>query len=316
MIAKPMQVLFDAMHHGKYEFTDFIQGDIERNYAVVTMDDRVVYQPNKKLRAYHRFIAAFICNYLDINERVVHSYRKGFSTLTAISAHAKNRAFFHADIDNFFASITRDLVKSTLVDRSAHIPITDFHKHVDRILALVTADNSLPVGFATSPSISNSCLTGFDHALELRCSHSELTYTRYADDIVISGGSREALLGVKAMVEELLGQHFGRRLTLNTQKSKLVTIGRKIKLLGIVILPSGRVTIDRELKARIEVLVHFYVKDREKFLSLVDNDLKGGVGKLSGYINHVNSIDKIYLNKLRKKFGSTVIDSFMHRSAT
>ena len=221
------------MHQGKYDFDDFMHGEIEPNYEVVTLRDRVVYHPNNKLRAYHKFINTFICNYLELNERIVHSYRKGFSALTAVSAHAKSRAYFQTDIDNFFASITRTLVSSTLANRSMHVPVTDFHDHIDRIVSPVTAANSLPIGFATSPSISNSCLSGFDHDLELHCQSTGLTYTRYSDDIVISGGSRERLLSINAIVADLLERHFSGTLTLNAQKSKLTTIGRKIKLLGM-----------------------------------------------------------------------------------
>lgn len=313
---KTLKTLFDAMHHGKYDFADFMHADIEPNYEVVALKNRVVYQPNKKLRAYHKFINTFICNYLEINDRICHSYRKGFSALTAVSAHAKNRAFFQTDINNFFASISRGLVSATLANRSMRVPVADFHDHIDRIVNLVTAGNSLPIGFATSPSISNSCLTGFDNDLESHCHNITLTYTRYSDDIVISGRSRDDLLSINATVADLLERHFSGTLALNIQKSKLTTIGRKIKILGMVILPSGRVTLDRELKSRIEVLIHFYVTDREKFLRLVDNDLKGGIEQLSGYINHVNAIDKTYLDKLQTKFGAAVIDSFAHKSAT
>jgi len=34
------------------------------------------------------------------------------------------------------------------------------------------------------------------------------------------------------------------------------------------------VSVDRELKKRIEVLLHFYLRNREKFLDVVKNDLK------------------------------------------
>jgi RNA-directed DNA polymerase len=33
-------------------------------------------------------------------------------------------------------------------------------------------------------------------------------------------------------------------------------------------------------------------------------------------VNYINAADQMYLEKLRRKFGSTVVDSFLHRSAT
>ena len=138
----------------------------------------------------------------------------------------------------------------------------------------------------------------------------------YADDIVISAESRESLADVSSTLKEMLLRHFSGKLALNPAKSKLTTVGRKVKVLGMVVLPSGQVTVDMELKKRIEVLLHFYVRNREKFLNVVGHDMKAGIEQLSGYVNYVNTADAAYLEKLRKKFGSTVIDSFLHRSAT
>lgn len=317
MMTKPLQVLFDAMYHGKYEFGDFLHGDVAASYdSVVIKNNRKIYRPNKKLKAYHAFLNTFLCEHLDLNDRVVYSYRKGINPHQAVGAHALGRAFFQTDIVNFFGSIDRDMVRSTIIDRGIRIPIADVQAHLERILDLTTVDGRLPVGFSTSPLISNACLTGFDDELEAHCLRAGLTYTRYADDVVISAQSREVLKDVGSTVSELLTRHSKGKLLLNPSKSKLTTVGRKVKVLGMIITPSGQVTVDMELKKRIEVLLHFYIRNREKFLDAVQNDMKAGVEQLGGYVNYINAADKPYLEKLRKKYGTTVIDSFLHRSAT
>jgi RNA-directed DNA polymerase len=316
MTTKPVQVLFEAMYHGKYEFSDFLRGDVAANYDSILIKDRRIYRPNKKLKAYHSFLNTFMCEHLDLNGRVVYSYRKGINPHQAVNAHALNRAFFQTDIMNFFGSIDRETVRSAIIDRGSRIPIADLHAHLERILDLTTVNGTLPVGFSTSPLISNACLTGFDNDLEEHCREAGLTYTRYADDIVLSAQSREALKDVGSIVRELLIRHLGEKIRLNSSKSKLTTIGRKVKVLGMVITPSGQVTVDMELKKRIEVLLYFYTRNREKFLDAVHHDMKAGVEQLGGYVNYINAADKPYLEKLRKKYGSTVIDSFLHRSAT
>jgi RNA-directed DNA polymerase len=316
MTTKPIQVLFEAMYHGKYEFGDFLRGDVAANYDSILIKDRRIYRPNKKLKAYHSFLNTFMCEHLDLNGRVVYSYRKGINPHQSVAAHALNRAFFQTDIMNFFGSIDREMVRSAIIDRGVRIPIADLHAHLERILDLTTVNGTLPVGFSTSPLISNACLTGFDNDLEEHCREAGLTYTRYADDIVLSAQNREALKDVGSLVREFLVRHLGEKIRLNSSKSKLTTIGRKVKVLGMVITPSGQVTVDMELKKRIEVLLHFYTRNREKFLDAVHHDMKAGVEQLGGYVNYINAADKPYLEKLRKKYGSTVIDSFLHRSAT
>ena len=315
MQPKPLQVIFNAMHHGKYEFEDFLHADITSSYTQIRVGHRTVYRLDKKLKAYLVFLNTFVFEYLAVNKRVVYSYRKGVNPHEVAIPHAHSRAFLQIDIEDFFGSIDRTLAQSTILSQKDIVPISDMDFYIQRILDLTTVDDTLPVGFPTSPTISNVCLTPFDNDLETHCHGSGLVYTRYADDIVISGQNRESLHSVESKLNELLENHFHGNLRLNCAKRKLTAVGRKTRILGMVILPNGRVTIDMELKKRVEVLLHFYVRSREKFLDMSDGDLEAGIEKLSGYINYINSADKPYLQKLKRKFGSTVIDSFLHRSA-
>ena len=120
---------------------------------------------------------------------------------------------------------------------------------------------------------------------------------------------------VEQKLSKLLAYHFDGNMRLNQEKRKLTTVGRKTKMLGMVILPNGQVTIDMEIKKKVEVLLYFFIHRRDKFLDLSDGDLDAGVKKLSGYINYINTADGPYLEKLKRKFGITVIDSFLHRTA-
>ena len=315
MQRKTLRILFDAVHHGKYEFNDFLRRNIANSYTTASLGKRTLYRPDKTLKAYLVFLNSFLFEHLAVNERVVYSYRKGVNPHEVAFAHAQNRAFFHADIEDFFGSIDRDLVRKTILTGEEKVPISDLDSHTERILDLTTINGVLPVGFPTSPLISNVCLTPFDANLEDFCRISNLVYTRYADDIVISGPTRESLRGVEEKLDELLAHHSSGNLKVNEEKRKLTSVGRKTRILGMVVLPNGRVTIDMKLKKRIEVLLHYYIRDREIFLDMSDGDYKGGIQKLGGYINYINSADKPYLEKLKRKFGATVVDSFLHRSA-
>lgn len=82
----------------------------------------------------------------------------------------------------------------------------------------------------------------------------------------------------------------------------------------MVLLPNGTVSVDASVKNEIEVLIHFYLRDRNKFSDRVDGDPRKAEARLSGLLNYVNTIDQAYLDKLRKKFGVAVVDYFLHRS--
>ena len=314
MQSKPLELLFDAVHHGKHDFEDFLNGDLTPRYSPVQIGRRTLYRPDKTLKAYLTFLNTFVFEHLLLNDRVVYSYRKGVNPHKAVHVHASNRAFFQTDIEDFFASINRTIVKDTVTLQLDRIPISDFPKYTERILDLTTIHDVLPVGFPTSPLISNACLTPFDDDLESYCASSALTYTRYADDMVISGKSRDDLRDIEPKLNELLAHHFSGLLRFNRAKQKLTTIGRKTKILGMMILPNGQVTIDIELKKKTEVLLHFYVRNRVSFIDISEGDFDVGVQKLSGYIAYINTADQPYLEKLRRKFGAAVVDSFLHRS--
>jgi RNA-directed DNA polymerase len=83
-----------------------------------------------------------------------------------------------------------------------------------------------------------------------------------------------------------------------------------------VILPTGQVTIDREVKQRLEVLLHFYSRDVPTFVKIANSDYAGAVSKVSGLLNYVNANDQYYLEKLRRKFGATIVDSFIHKTVS
>lgn len=91
MSTKTLHFLFDAMHHGKYDFEDFLHGAVDRNYDPIAVKGKSGYRPNKKLRAYHIFLNTFLCEYLAVNSRVVYSYRKGVNPHQTVLPHARSR---------------------------------------------------------------------------------------------------------------------------------------------------------------------------------------------------------------------------------
>lgn len=321
MNKKPLKDLFEAMYHGKYSFEDFIGCDISAEYSAFTIQERnksrLIYKTTKKLKTFHSFLSLFIFEHLKINPRVVFSYRKGFNAFDAVSKHSESKFFFQTDIANFFPSLTTPIVRNTILSSIELSPATDALNYFNRIVELVTIDGCLPQGFSTSPILSNACLTDFDNKLESYCLAHNLIYTRYSDDIIISSQDNQSLSDADNIVRKFLHETFENQLLLNPLKSKLTRKGSKVKLLGLVILPTGKVTVDLKIKNRIETLLHYYKTDISKFLELdgVERDMAIGTDLIFGLLNYVNTVDKSYLEKLRKKFGVTTIDMFFRRPA-
>ncbi|NYT36340.1 RNA-directed DNA polymerase [Allopusillimonas soli] len=322
MTKQPLQKLFDAMYHGKFSFHDFLHSPVEQNYEIVggsTSGSRTLFKPKENLKTYHRFLNLFLFELLPINERVVFSYRKGFSAVNAVQKHTQSKYFFQTDIKAFFGSIDRLLTQKTILAGHEYCPIEDLHEHIDRIVDLVCVGDSIPVGLPASAPLSNAVLVNFDNEIERICKQQGLIYSRYADDIIISGQKHESLLGLKMLVQEKLHQFSSEKFFIHHGKTRFFQVGGKVKILGIMILPTGIISVDTKKKNDLEVLIHFYLNDRGRFKDMVNKTKKRSgadeelseddyIAYLSGNINYVDSIDPAYTDKLRRKFGSTTID--------
>lgn len=317
MTPQPLHKLFDAMFHGKYRFDDFLALSPEENYTSVHWKTRTIYKASRTLKDFHTFLSSFVLEHLPSDTSVSFAYRKGVALMQAVEPHAKSRAFFQADLERFFDSITAPLIRKVLTENQT--PAADLQEHLEHVLTLLTVDSKLPIGYSTSPLLSNACLLPFDQRLAQVSLERGWIYTRYADDIMLSTQHRTELSEAKTVIEECLAAELGDGFNLNPAKSKLTTIGRKVKLLGLVILPTGHITIDRAVRSRIESQIHFYLSDRARLAGIFecehDEGMEEGLERLSGLISYANAADPAYLEKLRRKFGATVIDSFLHRSA-
>ena len=314
MITKPLSTLFDAMHHHKFSFEDFKHLCVSDNYEQVGWRDRVIYRPSKTLKGMHSFLNSFVLEYLPFNERVSFAYRKGATLRDAVLPHAHSKAFYQTDVEKFFDSITAQMVRQTLQEAST--PAEDLRDHIDRIVALTTVDDKLAIGFSTSPLLSNACMRNFDDTLEKTCINRAWNYSRYADDILISCSDLKSLEGVEDEVSSTLTTTLGLGFRLNKAKSRTTTVGRRVKMLGMTILPSGRITVAKDLREKVETQLHFYSSNRDRLIKIYNGDLESGLQRLSGYVSYIHAADPLYLGKLRNKFGGTVIDSFLHRSAS
>lgn len=313
-----LEALFNAMYHGKRSFADFARAPVDENSSRKSFNRsgkiRELLIPNDKLKGCHEFLRLFLLDFLPLNERVVFSYRKGVSAYDAVIRHAKSKSFFVCDIADFFPSLRRSRIKSTLVTARVCCPIEDLDDWMERIVDLVCVDDSLPIGFSTSPSISNAALLPFDEVLQAHCESRDLIITRYSDDIIVSGKNFTALEGIEASVVTHLQDAMQGELTLRSGKSKFLHSGVKVKLLGMVLLPNGAVSVDAAVKEEVEVLIHFYLRDMSKFSARLEGNQHKAEARLSGLLNYVNTVDQRYLDKLRKKFGAAVVDFFLHRS--
>lgn len=315
MNKRPLDQLFFATFRGNLDFSEFASLNVSQAYSKIEFEGRAVFSPGKTLKHYLSFLSRVLFDRLPVEKDVVYSYRKGVNVVNAVEKHADNKFFFQSDIENFFGNITKEIIKKTILSAIDQCPIADIETWIERILDLVTIEGALPPGYPTSPAISNACLLSFDKRLFAWCNEHSLIYTRYADDIIVSGTDDTWMNSLSSKVTELLNEELNNSIKLNPQKTKIIRPGEKIKILGIAILPNGKVSVDGKLKKRTETAMHLLLKDKKMFQSFFkEADLDKALKKFSGQLNYINTVDPSFLDKLRKKYGTATVDKIIHIS--
>jgi RNA-directed DNA polymerase len=140
---------------------------------------RIVYDVDNDLRRIHRTIALGLRPLLASLPEDVQGFRQGHSILSNAARHCERPVVVTADLQDFFGTIT--LADCVTCFEKAGSP-----RQVAILLArLCTLGNSLPQGSRASPAIANLVATRLDVALHE--AFPDVTYTRYADDLSLSG---------------------------------------------------------------------------------------------------------------------------------
>lgn len=110
-----------------------------------------------------------------------HGFVKGRSTRSAAARHAGAQVVLVVDLSDFYGQITWNRVSDELR--------RDFSEDVcSFIRGVCFVDDALPLGFRTSPILSNRAFWATDVLLEALSQQAGVVYTRWVDDLVFSGG--------------------------------------------------------------------------------------------------------------------------------
>ena len=153
------------------------------------------------------------------------AYRPGCSVKRNALPHIGQPVLLKLDIRQFFDHAIYSLVKEKAFP-------SDRYSEQNRVLLaiLCTFRNALPQGAPTSPAISNLILKDFDDAVGEWCRRRRIAYTRYCDDMTLSGDfdPKTVIALVSAELKKL-------GFFLNHGKTVVARDGRQQKVTGVVV---------------------------------------------------------------------------------
>lgn len=308
-----LKLLFESYFNKKVSFDIFENISIEKNYRKVCKDKREIYIPHKDLKLVLSFLSHFIFESLPIEDDVAFAYRKGINIKDCLLPHTNSKFFYKTDIENFFPSISSSLIKENIyqdISTLSYLDQEEISSYLDKILSLVTIDDKLPIGFPTSPFISNYIMRKYDISIKSFCNKNNLIYTRYSDDIIISSNKDIDKNYITNNIERIFQQECG-SFRLNVSKTKIFTKKNKIKILGLTI-NNNKISVDREIKDEIEIGIYFFTQSKLKFKNYFSDDSEQSARrKLAGNISYAINIEPDYMNKLVKKYGLSIIKEIL-----
>jgi len=319
---KTFQQIFQSYFHSKYTFQDFLDVKLtilsnffEKNINNHTFfsykNQQKRYTPaSQMLYDFHTFLNSILLQTIVIN-RCVFSYKKNTSVYDMVYLHKDNKYYFKTDIKSFFNNIDDNLIKNSLIENDDNFPIGT-QEYLPHIINILSYDDKLPIGFVTSPTISNIVLYKFDDIIEKYCEENNIIYTRYSDDLIFSTNDRTKLKDLEVKIENTFKNLYDDKFLLNEEKTKYLDKTKKVKVLGLIITPDGHITVDKTKKENIKQLLYFYKNDKMKFRLLLDEKYNGKFSKAYGMLNYISDIDKSFIGYLRKKYGNFIVDKFLH----
>jgi hypothetical protein len=191
-----------------------------------------------------------------------HGFVAGRSAITHARAHAGRRVVVRLDLEDFFAGVTAARVYG--IFRTAGYPEAVAHALTGLCTNVVPLEHSvpehfrlarrlatphLPQGAPTSPALANLAAFRLDRRLSGLAAALGATYTRYADDLVLSCDHR--LRMPEAMIAEIAAAEGFR---VNRAKTRVMSRAARQTVTGIVV--NQRLNVPRREYDTLKAILH------------------------------------------------------------
>lgn len=231
---------------------------------------RHIESPLKELKAIQRWVLRYILDKLSPSV-----YAKGFvrnkSILDNAKPHEGNQYVLNLDLQDFFTNIQASHIYTLFKN-------IGYNNNIAFILtSFCTKGGYLPQGAPTSPALSNLVCLRLDHRISTYCKKRALTYTRYADDLCISGNKILILQKASYLIKDIICDE---GFTINVKKEKFLGPKVRREVTGLTVTP--KITISKKN----------YCLYRKRIYDLVRTEIPNKHEIIKGILSFVRSIDK------------------------
>lgn len=225
---------------------------------------RLIHAPKTRLKAIQRKLNELLISRLPVSE-AAHGFRSGRSVATNARYHVGKRVVIKFDLADCFPSIHYGRVRGLLIALGYSYPVAT-------VLAVLTTEAErqpvvaegktyhVPIGprvcvqgAPTSPGLCNAVLMRLDRRLAGLAKKFEFAYSRYADDLTLSGDDPAKAKMLVRFAREIVEDEGFR---LNRKKTRVLRRGGRQRVTGVVVNETAGLsrTERRKLRAAIHQL--------------------------------------------------------------
>ena len=303
-----MSLIHELVVHFRISPSDLLRiiGTAPARYKQYTIPKRrggvrVIAQPSREVKALQRYLLDTKLSTFPVHAAAT-GYIKGRNILQNAEHHRDNRVILKLDFIDFFPSIkVRDwdillrVLKTPLIQPDE----TSFYKNLLFWGQGSKTTKCLAIGAPSSPALSNIMLFRLDTTLSELAARLKVIYTRYADDITISGSRIEDLLRFEAAFMRTLRAMRSPVLATNDEKRGIYLKGQRRMVTGLLLTPVGEISIGRERKRLISVMLHKV---------LIGTLNAAQMGYLKGMVGFCLANEPEFITRMRRKYGNNTVD--------
>jgi RNA-directed DNA polymerase len=241
---------------------------------------RTVYKPIQRLALIQKNLATWITTYTEFAQHV-QGFVHGRSIATNARIHLGQRFILHADIQDFFDTIRFEQVEDAFRALGCLASIAP------TLARISTLNRQLPQGSSASPCLANLVARHLDADLQVLANGNACRYSRYADDITISGET----LPPESEVDAILGRH---GFALRDGKCRVQRRGRTQYVTGLTVSDVTKPRVSKVQKRRLRL--ELYYAARFGIADHLDRtnselDIPYAIARLQGWINFIYSVE-------------------------
>lgn len=243
---------------------------------------RAIDSPNRQLKALQRWVLRNILAQLSPSP-YARGFIPGFSLVDNASPHSGNQYVLKIDLKDFFPSIKASQIYS--IFRSVGYS-TEISYYLTSICSL---NGYLPQGAPSSPYLSNLVCLRLDQRIGRLCDKYALIYTRYADDITVSGNKLIIVKKAWHIIRMIIHEE---GFVINKNKEMLSGPRSRREVTGLIIHPSVGIGSKK------------YNSYRNKIFHLAKKSDPQSEEVIKGILAFVSSVDKKRYEKLCDYYNS------------